>query len=1614
MRKTLRKIALSILAISSGLSFSAAISNNSHHTQTDLTPYRGPDDSFIEEDFFNEPVGPQNAENAPKIIDDVINERILDIELNKKLDLGEGFGLDAANMILKVVKFAIKIIGIAKGSSDKDELTSLIQDIVTSIAEIYQKVNVINQKMNDIKQTLTTEFADIRSQFSETKIRKDLDIINKFDVNAYDKYDTQLTSLLNGVFKRLSDPDNTPYQEQYKFDMSYLLEFEDNTGYYISIDGDDVENAFIDTKTSNPFDVNDVKGWFNRYATHLFNKYLSTDKEGTGLNRALTRRRELGFTDDTFIDAFANGFYQYLRLAYSQLIFRQSNDYATYIAQIISKFNSYCDPFSKPVSPLLCQYDIFANLFCFQGDTYYYNQFNERRSLVLDIGYAYMYKLLQFGNFVEEAAILSGFVTNDQIHEIENTLSTTLNNITSLMQSFYKVDVNGVPLDNYCYSTGCPIEVVKNNIYTNKPTTLEVEKTSGKIDLEGDLKSVVFGDIMVNEVNKETRLNGDEIAYLSILQGKMPILDANEGDARPTFNEYLNKTFNTEITSNLAVSFDNPRNVTDKNGYIYNAYSFGDPTNPDMKGGMFYNNVREGLDPRLFIMGDSGYNGKDELDDDHLSKISEVRGDYFDLTTNKMVYDDSLFSYAFYYKGNKNWDDIGYFSSQKIAGKNNTISTFNTTCYPSVGDVVFKDQATTIKTVNRDGDARTYEITTNYDVFALNKVNVEYGKVKLDDFPFTSNFTNAEVGTVNSAISDINKKYNLQGDDSIKPIKKNNNDNDYNFIFDKLGDPDNYSEYMNAICSDDNLLTLHDVYDRLNSTCESHFKAINPDTYQDSKYFDSEISGEDLDKCVENIKLYMQTMVDLGFETGGYIRPGPYATDFKIMYRVAPQINEVLSSNHNGEIECKIYPTYTLKPALSFVEGGSRLYGDLPCQTYSLIKQPKDLEIKLPVNVQNLSNKCASIEFNEDVSLFGADSSYIQMEMGEDTINYIGLNGNAFGAYSLINLVDATDAEFELVPSKEPSCSSPGHKVAYKKDSIYYREPNTIPGSEIGNESVYQEWISEGGEGYIPPTYEHHYQFISSSFSSTSKQFTITFKCSDCEKTEQITVNGEFVTDAPATCKEAAKGHYCASGVYEGTSYYVSDETSYHSGDPLAHHLLHHEYKAPTCTVPGNYEYYECLDCGEKFDDAGNPFTDETVIPAINHEGKEHHPRKEPTYEKSGNIEYWYCPHCGYYFLDEACTQRTSLAHIIIPAKQYQFDTFEKKEPNHFEAGHRAYYRCKSTGKYYSDPNGVNEIADIYEWLAPGGEGYLEKESCIFDGIPTYTLEGDTCTATISCSYSGCGQFISETVEVKYVIDTPATCERNDLGHIVAKFDNPAFGSYTTSTNSYEFPDTKLGHDFINPYIIWDGNICTIYGACSECGKKVELSRVGVLVIDEEATCYSNAIAHYEVSFNIAKQPIKSPQFEIPDTMTEHEFGNFEAIWEGNICVLTGKCIHDGCEETITYIQQGTIVIDTPATCTENAKGHYVASFNINGVEMQQTAANSVTIENTILRHEFDEHGECVHCHRASPEAVARKATIDNDALNGAAIAVCCVSGSSLALASFFILKHLRLKKKKL
>ncbi len=238
-------------------------------------------------------------------------------------------------------------------------------------------------------------------------------------------------------------------------------------------------------------------------------------------------------------------------------------------------------------------------------------------------------------------------------------------------------------------------------------------------------------------------------------------------------------------------------------------------------------------------------------------------------------------------------------------------------------------------------------------------------------------------------------------------------------------------------------------------------------------------------------------------------------------------------------------------------------------------------------------------------------------------------------------------------------------------------------------------------------------------------------------------------------CYEGNKEYY----VSEDERYFVCNENNQDVFDEVTkefviepkHQLTEHPAVEATCTVPGNTAYYECNLCHKYFSDAQgtNEIAENSWVITAHHSWEATWPTNP---QPQPGISTWIisnviftCKSCGQSALTQGIAQKTDTTEVIADCTTdgYKSALFiailedgtssekaivwgQKRALGHkltahpaTEAtvsadGNTAYWSCSRCGKFFSDENGENEIAEN-SWVIPKtavaqyGENYTES-----------------------------------------------------------------------------------------------------------------------------------------------------------------------------------------------------------------------------------------------------------------------------------------------------------------
>ena len=208
--------------------------------------------------------------------------------------------------------------------------------------------------------------------------------------------------------------------------------------------------------------------------------------------------------------------------------------------------------------------------------------------------------------------------------------------------------------------------------------------------------------------------------------------------------------------------------------------------------------------------------------------------------------------------------------------------------------------------------------------------------------------------------------------------------------------------------------------------------------------------------------------------------------------------------------------------------------------------------------------------------------------------------------------------------------------------------------------------------------------------------------------------------------------------------------------DYQAHDLIHHDAVDATCTTSGNIEYWDCIYCKKYFTDAEGTAESETTLAALiipNGHILQAVSETPATCTTDGTKAYWKCSTCNKLFSDAAGTREIT-APEKIPAS-HTLTEVAAKAATCTRDGNRAYWKCSVCGKLFSDAAAGTEIK-ASETVAPAAHQYkngvctvcgtqIENYNKIIKGNGGTAYYGNDYSFTISADY----KTVCETLEVK-------------------------------------------------------------------------------------------------------------------------------------------------------------------------------------------------------------------------------------------------------------------------
>ena len=126
-----------------------------------------------------------------------------------------------------------------------------------------------------------------------------------------------------------------------------------------------------------------------------------------------------------------------------------------------------------------------------------------------------------------------------------------------------------------------------------------------------------------------------------------------------------------------------------------------------------------------------------------------------------------------------------------------------------------------------------------------------------------------------------------------------------------------------------------------------------------------------------------------------------------------------------------------------------------------------------------------------------------------------------------------------------------------------------------------------------------------------------------------------------------------------------------------------------------------------------------------------YHEGTQSTCKAQGNNPYYECTVCHKYFTDEQGNDEVAENSWVLPLAAHSLEAVAEKPATCTAEGNSAYWICNVCGKFFSDANGENEIAENAWVTAPIGHNFVQT------GYKAATVDK---TGLITYTCSNCGE----------------------------------------------------------------------------------------------------------------------------------------------------------------------------------------------------------------------------------------------------------------------------------
>lgn len=385
----------------------------------------------------------------------------------------------------------------------QDWRLTAINNINNRLDGISNELSMIEKDLDRIESNLSQQLAEIGEDVKEID-----NTLNKQTINRV----ALVAKTITDKIEQYDDMVKYNIMNWYEIDYNESLSRKLTVSYYVDADGTTnsvflpnslIANVLMDTqeewKIEKEEDVKRLVGkvFINAIEEAKNNtKYESTYNDFVDYcNVMLAAETELAYKGktlgnlnlqvendkkeyDKILASFVDAAYDALSYECMKRIAKSSTEAATsYASTLVSAFTTYCnylnEASSEYSSPLKAQYNIYSNLYAFQGELKCTTEYKDENGVIQKkdtnlaalVNEKYFIELNKIGTFVAEIAKASGAYTNDSLHnKVFVPWAKAEASINKDYTDFYKVDCNGNEIDNYCYVTKSVLKYDLNNV----------------------------------------------------------------------------------------------------------------------------------------------------------------------------------------------------------------------------------------------------------------------------------------------------------------------------------------------------------------------------------------------------------------------------------------------------------------------------------------------------------------------------------------------------------------------------------------------------------------------------------------------------------------------------------------------------------------------------------------------------------------------------------------------------------------------------------------------------------------------------------------------------------------------------------------------------------------------------------------------------------------------------------------------------------------------------------------------------------------------------------------------------------------------------------------------